>query len=241
MARASSKARLSRCRCRRARAVNPSVSARPAKVWRHDGGREMTVSDRDRRALIFMGAALVVGGLLYWYSNSSPASSGGAKISAPVDSVDRTEKRLALLRKQAATLPGKEAVLKQVSLELVEREKGLISGDTAEQAQAQLLQIVKRVAQQQMPPLDLGQVELGRPRPFGSAHGQVSASITLTCRIDELVNFLASLSAQPELTATEEIRFGTSHPKQKTMPVRLTVSGLVARRLIPQQKGLPQL
>jgi hypothetical protein len=53
-----------------------------------------------------------------------------------------------------------------------------------------------------------------------------------------LVNFLAALSAQPELTATEEIRFGTSHPKQKTMPIRLTLSGLVARRLVPARKGL---
>jgi hypothetical protein len=201
----------------------------------------MTLSNRDRRALVILGAAVVVGGLLYWYSNSSPSSSAGAtKISAPVDSVDRTEKRLAMLRRQAATLPGKEAVLKQVSLELAEREKGLIPGDTAEQAQAQLLQIIKRVAQQQMPPLDLGQVELGRPRPFGSAYGQVSVSITVTCRIEELVNFLAGLSAQPELTATEEIRFGASHPKQKTMPIRLTVSGLVAKRLVPARKGLAE-
>lgn len=201
----------------------------------------MTLSDRDRRALFVLGGALILGGVLYWYSNSSasPSSSaGGAKISAPVDTVDRTQKRLALLRRQAATLPGKEAVLKQVSLELAEREKGLISGDTAEQAQAQLLQIVKRVAQQQTPPLEVGQVELGRPRPFGSAYGQVTVSITVTCRIEDLVNFLASLSAQPELTATEEIRFGTSQPKQKTMPVRLTVSGLVARRLVPVRKGL---
>jgi len=202
----------------------------------------MTLTDRDRRALLILGAALVVGGLIYWYSNSSSASSSGsAKMSAPanspIDSVDRTEKRLAMLRRRAATLPGKEAVLKQVSLELAQREKGLIPGDTAEQAQAQLLQIIKRVAQQQMPPLDLGEVELGRPRPFGSAYGQVSVSVTVTCRIDELVNYLAALSAQPELAATEEVRLGNSHPKQKTMPVRLTVSGLVARRLVPVRKG----
>jgi len=206
----------------------------------------MTISDRDRRALFILGGALLLGGLYYWVSNSSSSSTGGsAKISAaangPMDSVDRSEKRLATLRRQAATLPGKEAVLKQVSLELAEREKGLIPGDTAEQAQAQLLQIIKRVAQQQTPPLDVGQVELGRPRTFGAAYGQVSLSITVTCRIDELVNFLAGLSAQPELTATEEIRFGASHPKQKTMPIRLTVSGLVARRLIPERKGIPEL
>jgi hypothetical protein len=203
----------------------------------------MTISDRDRRALIVLGVALAAGGLLYWYSNSASSPSPslvGTKISAPVDSIDRSEKRLAMLRRQAATLPGKEAVLKQVSLELAEREKGLIPGDTAEQAQAQLLQIVKRVAQQQMPPLEVGQVELGRPRTFGSAYGQVSFSITVTCRIEDLVNFLTALSAQPELTGTEEIRFGASHPKLKTMPIRLTISGLVARRLVPVQKGLTE-
>ena len=201
----------------------------------------MTLSDRDRRALIILGVAVVVGGIIYWISNSSPSSSSEpAKIAAP-DTIDHAQRRLAALRKQVATLSGKQAVLEQASRELGEREKGLITGDTADQAQAQLLQVIKRVAKQQTPPLEMGQVELGRPRSYGSAYGQVSVSITLTCRIEELVNFLAALGAQPELTATEEIRFGASHPKQKTMPIRLTVTGLVARRLIPQQKGLPQL
>jgi Type II secretion system (T2SS), protein M subtype b len=201
----------------------------------------MTLGDRDRRALVVLGIAVVLGGFFYWYSNSSPLSGSSANLAAPVDSVDRAQKRLATLRRQAARLSGNEAVLRQASLELNTREKGLLSGDTADQAQAQLLQVIKRVAQQQNPPLDMGQVELGRPRSFGSAYGQVSVSITLTCRIEELVNFLAALSAQPELVATEEIRFGASHPKQKTMPVRLTVSGLVPRRLVPERKGLPQL
>ena len=203
----------------------------------------MTLGDRDRRALVILGIALAVGGVIYWFSNSSPApSSSSASVAvAPLDSIDRAQNRLAMLRRQAATLPGKEAVLKQASAELNEREKGLIPGDTAEQAQAQLLQVVNRVAKQQTPPIQTGQVELGRPRSYGTAYGQVSVSLTLTCRIDELVNFLAALGAQPELTATEEIRFGASHPKQKTMPVRLTVTGLVARSLIPKQKGLPQL
>jgi hypothetical protein len=202
----------------------------------------MTLGDRDRRALVILVVALAVGGLIYWFSNSTPSSSGGesAKI-APVDSIDRALQRLAMLRKQAATLPGKQAILEQASVELGEREKGLIPGDTADQAQAQLLQVIKRVAAQQTPPLEMGQVELGRPRSYGNAYGQVSVSITLTCRIDELVNYLAALGAQPELTATEEIRFGAANPKQKTIPVRLTVTGLVAKRLIPQQKGLPQL
>jgi len=202
----------------------------------------MTMSDRDRRALVVLGAALVLGGFIYWLSNSSPStSSSSASVTAPSESIDRAQRRLATLRRQAATLSGKEAVLKQVSVELGDREKGLIPGDTAEEAQAQLLQVVRRVAKAQTPPIEMSQVELGRPRTYGTAYGEVSVSITLTCRIDELVNFLAALGAQPELASTEEIRFGASHPKQKTMPIRLTVTGLVARRLIPQQKGLRSL
>lgn len=201
----------------------------------------MKISDRERRLLIVWAGAMALGGIYYWFSSSTPSSSaGGAKGSVAVESIDRTQKRLAVLRKQAATLPGKQAVLKQVSAELSAREKNLVPGDTAEQAQAQLLQIVRRVALQQAPPLEVGQVELGRPRTFGSAYGQVSLSITTTCRIEQLVNFLAALSAQPELVATEEIRFGASQAKQKTMPIRLTVSGLVAKRLVPKEKGLQE-
>jgi len=199
----------------------------------------MTLQDRDRRALLILGAALIVGAVLY-FTSGSLSTGGGAKVAA-VESVERSEKRLANLRRQAATLDAKETLLKQVSLELADREKALISGDTAEQAQAQLLQVLKRVAAAQAPPLEIGQVELARPRTFGDAYGEVAVSVTVTCRIDELVNFLTALSAQPELTATEDIRFGMSHPKQKTMPIRLTVAGIVARRLVPVQKGTPQL
>jgi Type II secretion system (T2SS), protein M subtype b len=126
-------------------------------------------------------------------------------------------------------------VLKQASAELAVREKGLVPGDTAEQAQAQLLQVLRRVARQQNPPLDIRQVELGQPRTYGDGYGQVTVSATIDCRIDELVNFMASLSEQAEIVATDEVRVGTAHPKQKVMPVRLTISGIVARRLLPEK------
>ena len=203
----------------------------------------MMLADRDRRALVILGVSLLVGGFIYWYTGSSvstPAAS--AAIPGPVvNSIEGAQKRIATLPQQAATLPGKEAVLKQASAELAEREKGLLTGETAAEAQAELLQVVKRVANQQTPPLDVRQVELGRPRTYSNDYGQVSLSLSLTCRIDELVNFLAALGAQPELVATEELRFGASHQKEKTIPIRLTVAGLVPRSLIPKQRGFPQL
>jgi hypothetical protein len=197
----------------------------------------MTLTERDRRALLVLGAALLLG-LIYWMATSSSGGSGGAKISAPVENIGHAEKQLANLRATAATLAGKETVLKQVSAELVEREKGLVPGDTAEQAQAQLLQVLRRVARMQTPPLEIRQVELGQPRSYGDAYGRVTVSVTIDCRIDELVNYLASVSGQQEIVATDEIRLGSSHPKQKNMPVRVTFSGVVAKRLVPVRPGV---
>jgi hypothetical protein len=199
----------------------------------------VTLQDRDKRALIALGAVLVLA-LIFWLATSSPSSSSAAVV-APVESISRDEKRIATLRAGIATVDGKQAVLKQVSAELAEREKGLIPGDTAEQAQAQLLQILRRLVKAQTPPLEVRQSELGQPKSYGDAYARVTVTISIDCRIDELVNLLAALSAQPEIISTDEIRCGAANAKSKVMPVRLTVSGLVPRRLVPEKKGLPAL
>lgn len=198
----------------------------------------MTLQDRDRRALKLL-AVVVPLALIYWLISSSGGSSA-TKVVAPVDNIDHAQKRLASVRSAAATLDARQALLTQVSSEVAAREKGLLAGDTADQAQAQLLQVLRRVAKLQTPPLDIRQVELGQPRAFGAPYGLVTASVTIDCRIEELVNYLSTLSAQPELIATEDIRLSTANARQKVIAARLTVSGIVPRRLVPERKG-PQL
>lgn len=194
----------------------------------------MNINERDKRALILLGAALIVFLIVMLATRSSDSS---VRIVQPAESVARVEKQLDMLRKQAATLPARQEAYQQVSTELTEREKGLIQADTAAQAQARLLQILREVARNQTPPLEIRQIELGQARPFGQFYGEVPVSITLECRTDQLVNFMAFLSAQPELIATEEIRFGSGNPKTKVVPVRLTVTGMVPRKLVPEKKA----
>ncbi len=194
----------------------------------------MTINDRDRRALMILAGAVVVVGIM-WIA-TTPSSAPG-KVVTPIESADQVEKRLDRLRRTAATVPAKEEIYKQVSHELAEREKGMIVADTAAQAQARLLQIVRTVAQNQTPALEVRQVELGQPKTFGDAYGEVAVSITVECRTDQLVNFISFLSAQPELLSTEDIRFGLANMKQKSMPVRLTVAGIIPRKLVPEKKG----
>ncbi len=194
----------------------------------------MTLQARDKRALMVLAPALILA-LILWLTTRTPSTT--TTVAAPVESVGRSEKRVNNLRTALATVGGKETILQQVSAELSEREKGLIPGDTANQAQAQLLQIIRRVAKEQAPPLDIRQTELGQPRAYGEAYGEVSVSVSLEARTDELVNFLAALTQQPELIATEELRLGGANPKSKGMMTRLTIAGLVPRRLVPEKKG----
>jgi hypothetical protein len=195
----------------------------------------VTLQDRDKRALRIL-VPVLVAAFLYWIATRTPGAGSGA--AAAVDSVERSEKRLSTLRTALATVNGKEAVLKQAASELADREKGLLPGDTANQAQAQLLQIINRVAKQQMPPIEIRQAEFAQPRPYGDAYGLVSVSVSVDCRTDELVNLVAGLSQQPELIATDDFRTGTAQLKTKNMPMRITISGIVPRRLVPERKGL---
>jgi hypothetical protein len=195
----------------------------------------VNINERERKLLIAAGIVVPVI-LIYYFATSS--SSSTPTVDAAADTPQAAEKRLADLRRRASTVPGKEAVLKQVSAELSRREKGLIQADTAPQAQAQLLQVVRRVARAQTPPVEFGQVELSEPRAYANAYGEVSVTISMQCHIEQLVNMIADLSAQPEIVATSEMRIGSAHEKLKTMPVRLMISALVPRRLVPEKKGL---
>jgi len=190
----------------------------------------MNLRPRDRRALAWLAVSLLLGVVVrYW-----PANSGAAPVVAPAgDAVMLAEARLARLREAAATVPAKESVFKKVSADLAVREKAIIVADTAAQAQAQIIQIIRRVGAAENPPIEIRSTELNSVRPFGDAYGEASAAVQIECRIDQLVNLLAALEVQPELVATSDLRVLSANAKEKTVSVRLTVSGVVPRRLVP--------
>jgi hypothetical protein len=192
----------------------------------------MNLSQRDRRALVAMGgAALVFGAIALWPSGDTP----GSVVGGP-QTVSLAEKRLARVRQLAVAVPGREQTLTKARAELAKREKGLIQGESANQAQARLLEVVKRLWHSQSPPVDVRSSDLGRPVPADKAYGEVSITVSANCRIEQLVNFLAELSNQPELMATSNLQVGAAGDKDKMMSVRLTITGMVARSLVPDKK-----
>lgn len=195
----------------------------------------MSLQQRDRRALVGLAVAVLGVTLFMMFSNGDAQP----KVVGAADSIPAAEKRLARARQLAAGVAGREQLLKQVSAELAEREKGVIQAETAAQAQAQLLDIIKRVGKAQPAPIEFGTVELGQQiSKLNEDYGQVQVSLPFTCHIEDLLNFLADLGSQPELLATNDIRISSADAKQKTIYVRLTVAGIVPKRLVPEKKAL---
>jgi hypothetical protein len=193
----------------------------------------MTLSPGFRRSLAWSLASLILTAIYtFWPASSQPT----VAIADSADSVAVAEQQLAKLRAAAATVPQKQDILKQVSGELSLREKGVLSADTAQQAQAQLFQILRKLGSDENPPVQLRSQEIGPVRAFGD-YGEVSVTVQLDCGIDQLVNILVGLAARPELIASNELRVTSSNAKDKTIGVRLTVSGVVPRKLVPGKKG----
>ena len=194
----------------------------------------MKLSERDRRALILLGVALVVTAIVY----VAVPGEAPAPVVAGTANIPAAEKRLARLRALAASVPGKQEVLRTVTAELESREKGIIRADTGAQAQARVLEIVRRVAKALPNPLEIRAIELGPIRPYGDQYGEALVSVSVEGRIEDLLNLLAEIGAQPELVALHELRVSAGDQKKKMVNARVTVSGIVPRNLVPDQKGL---
>lgn len=190
---------------------------------------------REKKALTALAAALGVAVVVLVYE-FWPAGSG-ATVEASPQSVPQMEQRLARAREIAVTVPAKQEILKKVAADLETREKGLIRAETAQQAQAQVITILRSLGAAEAPPIDIRATELGAITPFGDDYGTVNVSIQVECRIEQLLNFMAALAARPELIATRDLRVSAGNPKEKTVQVRLTVGGIVPKNLAPQKKG----
>jgi Tfp pilus assembly protein PilO len=186
----------------------------------------------DKRLLIVLAVMAVSVVLRYALFNGD----SGPKVAQAADTIPAAELRLRKVREQAATVDAKEKQLKQVTEELKLREKGLIQADTAAQAQAMLLDTIRRVASANQ--IDArGADQFTEAKPLGDAYAMVSVSVQFTCGIEQLVNFLALLDSQPEILSTNEIHVTGTRDKNKAIQVRLGLSGVGPRKLLPPKKG----
>jgi hypothetical protein len=194
----------------------------------------VTISSRDRRALLLLGLCLI--GLLGWriLATRDVASPEAAAIAMPVSTL---EKRLGNLRQRAALNPSKAGVREQLASVVEEREKALLRADTPQQAQAALLAKVRGILESQDPPLRAGQMDLVPMSKAGEDYGEVAVTVAFSCAVEQLVNVLSDLAALPEAIATRNVAVSLGNRQKKVLNVRLTVSALTPRELVPEATG----
>jgi len=193
----------------------------------------VNVGSIDRRNGLLILACIVLFGLVLRYRILGDSQS---QVVAPAETIQSAETRLQRVRQLAALVPGKEELLKQANLDLAKREKGLLSGDTAEQAKAQLLDVIHRVANANQ--IDARGLEQSNVKALANDYGEVSVAITFSCGIEQLVNFLAQVADEPLILATSDINVTGGSDKTKKVTVRLTLSGVVPKKLVPAKKGV---
>lgn len=191
----------------------------------------LTLDRRLRNRLAPLALVPVIALVIHFW----PETPSAAAVAPAAENISVSERRLAKLRESAATVPAEEKNLKTVEAELATREKGLIVADTAAQAQAQLIQIVRELGHAESPVVEIRNTEGFGIRPLGDAYGEATVSVQIECRIDQLVNILAGLADRKELVSTNDLRIVATNTKEKTLNVHLTVAGVVPRKLIPQK------
>jgi Tfp pilus assembly protein PilO len=148
--------------------------------------------------------------------------------------VPAAEARLKRVREVAASVDAREAQYKLAMADLQSREKGMLKAETGAQAQALLLERLHRVGLAN--DIDIRGVEEQRIRPLGADYGEASVSVRFTCGIEQLVNFLAALANEPDLFSTNDINITGTTDAKKAIQVRLTLAGVVSKKIAQEKK-----
>ncbi len=193
----------------------------------------MKLSARERILVMLLVPAVLIAIVLRFTLFSDASAAAPA---ADSDSIAIAQQRAARLRQLKALVPAREAVAKQTAADLAVRERGMIPGDTAAQAQAALLEAARRVGKTDQ--IEVRGGDFSAPKTFGD-YGLVYTTVTFECHVEQLVNFLADLGRQPELMTPSEERITAGQDrKQKLVSVRMVLAGVVPKKLIPEKKGL---
>lgn len=189
----------------------------------------LEVGSINRRTLLFLagGVALIL------ILRFGVFGGSGESVVAANDSIPMAEKRLARVRQLAATVPGKENLVTQVKAELNDRELGVLQADSEAQAQAQLLEMIERIAKSNG--IDVRGSQGATGQAISDDYGEIGQTVAFNCGIEQLVNLLAALANEPQILATSEVSVTGGNDKKKNVTVRLTVSAIVPRKLIPKR------
>ncbi len=194
----------------------------------------MNVGTLDKRTGLGLAAGVAAILILRFVVLGGDSSSSAV---APSESVPQAEQRLRHVRQVAATVPGKETVRNQAAASVDTLEKGIFRANTEPEARTHILEMVNDVAKANG--VQTRGLDEARSKPISNDYGEITVTVSFACDVVQLVNLLAGLAAQDQILATNGVHITGGADKKKILQVRLSVSGLVPRKLLaPEKKGL---
>ena len=194
----------------------------------------MSITERERRLLILLIPSVIISAFVYYWTE--PATTAVPVVADTGLSIEQAQLRLAKARATAAQVPTLQELKKKTEADLAAWEKRLIIADTPAQAQAQLLQVFRRVARLQGPYVELRSSDIGTVQRL-NAYSEISMTVAFDCQIEGLVNLLTDIASQPEFLSWRDLRISSPDSKQKRINVSFTLLGLAPAKLMPTPVG----
>ncbi len=146
------------------------------------------------------------------------------------------EKELTLRRSQhlVASSGAELADLGAVQERVKTLEAGLLEGSSPSLASAEWQRLIRELADSKG--IGLGSTELVRVQEAGPNYALVIGRVTLRCRLDQLVDFLAALATAPRILSVTRLRVApVPGDPEKRMNIEMMVGA--AMRAVPGVKG----
>ncbi len=186
-----------------------------------------TLSQRDRRALLFLGGAAILFLILqfdFWLPSGETAVSG--------ESIEAAEQQFLLARARARQKPLVDAEYGAASQVESQMEQRLLAAQTAALAQAEMRELVGNLLTEEQ--ITMQSTQFGPVRLEGDAFAQVPLVVTFSCAIEKFVNLMAGIANAPRTLSTRQIRITPERGETKSVRVQLTVAGYLPVSRTPE-------
>lgn len=188
----------------------------------------MPVSDRDRRALLFLGIAFVLFLLLQTDWILPPP---GAAVSS-LGSVEAEQNKLLLAQTQVRQEPLLSAEYRSLKSLEESLEDRLLESETAALAQAEMRERVGELLEDAG--ISMRASRFTNVEAEGEDFAQVPLIVDFTCDVTRFVNLLADIANAQEILSTREIKVSLANRKTKAVRVELTISGYLPITSTPE-------
>ena len=141
------------------------------------------------------------------------------------DNLPIEERKLEKYRAVVKTVELRRAEAASVDAKLQEAEKGLLTGDTAALASAELQQLAKQLSAAES--IDIRSNDFLPAKPAGGEYVRVPLGLQFQCRLDQLINFLSDISASPKRLTVSRLFVQSGGTKDKQVSVGMELAGFM--------------